>query len=171
MEYILGNANSLFDYLIVILIYFFTFILLRYPFGRVELNFRTNFKVLFIFWFLAMFAGNYVFFLLGLMSFLPWLNNLLHTFVWVGFCLTYLYSHTRKRSILLQFFLFSYFSFIIKVAENLILGSWNFDPYFFFKGKYAYIIIMSLVDGFYPVISVLVLKLSSRFIEGVYAEK
>jgi hypothetical protein len=171
MENILGVSNSILDYLLVLLIYFAVFILIRYPHPRIELNFKINFIVLFMFWSVAMFAGNYLFYLLGAMSFLPWLNNFIHTFLWVGFCLTFLYAGVYKHNIIEQFLLFAIFSFIIKVFENIILGTWEKDPYFFFHGKYAYIIIMSLVDGFYPIISVIVLKLSSMLIRGVYIEK
>ena len=168
MDTILGTSNTLSDYLLVLLIYALIFILIRYPNPRVELNFRVNFLVLFFFWSLAMFIGNYLFYLFGVMSFLPWLNNFIHTFIWIGLCLTFLYAGVHKHNIIKQFLLFAIFSFIVKVAENLILGTWEKDPFYFLHGKYAYIIVMSLVDGFYPIISIIVLKLTSKFIRGVY---
>ena len=170
MEAFLGPTNTLWNYSLVLLIYLSIFLIIRYPNPRIELNFKVNFLVLYIFWSLAMFFGNYIFYLLGVMSFLPWLNNFIHTFIWIGFCLTYLYSGVYKHNIIKQFFLFAIYSFIIKVAENLILGTWDKDPFYFFYGKYAYIIIMSLVDGFYPIISIIVLKICSKFIKGVFVK-
>jgi hypothetical protein len=171
METLLGASNDFWNYLLVLIVYGLVFILIRYPNPRVELNFEVNFRVLFVFWFVAMFVGNYVFHLLGVMSVLPWLNNFIHTFIWIGFCLTYLYSGVYKHNIIEQFFLFAIYSFIIKVAENLILGTWEKDPFYFLHGKYAYLIVMSIVDGFYPIISIIVLKICSKFIKGVFVSK
>lgn len=171
MDAILGSSNTLVDYLLVLLIYALVFIIIRYPSPKIELNFKINFKVLFFFWSFVMFLGNYIFYLIGVMSFLPWLNNFIHSFIWIGICLTFLYAGVHKRGIIEQFLLFAIFSFIIKIAENLILGTWEKDPFYFLHGKYAYIIVMSLVDGFYPPISAVVLKLASRFIDGAYKDK
>ena len=170
MEALLGPNNSWLDYLGVLGIYLLLFICIRAAWPRIELYWRTNYKVLFVFWFIAMFTGNYFFYLLGVMSFLPWLNNFLHTFLWIGFVLTWLYSGIHRNNIIEQFILFAGYSFIVKMAENMMLGSWEKDPFYFLSGKYAYLIVMSIVDGFYAIISPIVLKLSSKFVPGVYLE-
>lgn len=170
MESILGANNSWIDYLGVMAIYALLFICIRAPYPRIELNWRVNFKVLFIFWFVAMFTGNYLFHLLGVMSFLPWLNNFIHTFFWIGIVLTWLYSGINKKPIIEQFILFTGYSFIVKMAENMMLGSWEMDPFFFLSGKYAYLIVMSIVDGFYAVISPFALRIAKKFVKGVYVQ-
>src|SRR6266446_4073450 len=113
METILGVNNTLIDYLFVLAIYFLIYLLVRYPQRSIELNFKSNFIALYIIWSLAMFSGNYFGYLGGVMSFLPWLNNFIHSFGWVGFVLAWLYMTTRKLPMLYRFFLSAMFSFII----------------------------------------------------------
>ncbi|MDQ3020802.1 MAG: hypothetical protein M3R36_09565 [Bacteroidota bacterium] len=168
MEKILGESNNLFDYLLVLLVYGMMFIIMRYANKDIELNFKKSFILLFFFWSIGMFIGNYVFYLLGVMSFLPWLNNFIHSFVWVGLCLGFLYTGAYKREWYEQFALFSIFSFVVKVFENLILGTWDLENFLCFHGKYYYIIAMSLVDGFYPVISKFILTIVSKYYKGIY---
>jgi hypothetical protein len=170
MENIFGLNNTWLDYLGVIGLYLLLFICIRAAWPKIELNWRTNFKVLFVFWFIAMFTGNYLFYLLGVMSFLPWLNNFIHTLIWIGICLTWMYSGIRKNNMIEQFILFAGYSFIVKMGESMILGSWMKDPFYFLSGKYAYLIAMSIVDGFYAIISPIVLKVSKKFVAGVYIE-
>lgn len=170
MNEILGASNSIPDYILVLFIYGLMVLIMRYANPRVELNFKSSYWLLFIFWSLAMFIGNYVFYLLGVMSFLPWFNNFIHSFGWVGLCLGFLYAGSYKEEWWEQFLLFAVFSFIVKIFENLILGTWNMDRFLIFEGKYAYIVAMSLVDGFYPLISRFILKLGSKFINGIYIE-
>ena len=153
MESILGAGNSITDYVIVLLIYLLMFLFIRYPKPVIELNFRSHFLFLSIAWIFLMFTGNYLFYRLGLMSFLPWLNNFIHSFIWIGVCLTWLYYCTISCSIWQQFIFFSFTSFIIKMAEHMILGSWSMPSYFGIDHPLAYLIAMSLVDGFYPIIS------------------
>jgi hypothetical protein len=168
MEKIFGPSCTLMDYLLVLFIYLLVFLLIFYPKRTIELNSRNSFIVLYIFWSLAMFGGNYIGYRLGLMSFLPWLNNFIHSFGWVGFCLGWLYFSSRGLPWYYRFFLSAMFSFIIKFSEHSILGSWTFDPYFFFTGSYAYIIIMSVVDGFYPLISDLLLRILNKKFPSIY---
>ena len=158
METIFGADNSLTDYAIVILVYFFMFLFIKYPKPFIELSYRGNFKLLAVVWSVAMFTGNYLFFRLGVMSFLPWFNNFIHSFLWVGLCLTWLYYCCNQRPMLEQFLFFSFTSFIIKMTENKLLGTWNMESFLGVKNPYAYLIAMSLVDGFYPVISKFLLK-------------
>ena len=169
METIFGAGNSVIDYLLVLLVYFLMFAFIRYPKPVVELNYRSNFKFLAFVWSIAMFTGNYLFFKLGIMSYLPWLNNFIHSFLWIGLCLTWLYYCCHHRPIIEQFIFFSFTSFVIKMAENILLGTWNMDTFLGVKNPYAYIIAMSLVDGFYPIISSLLMRWlgkSGRF--GLY---
>ncbi len=168
MEAILGASNNIFDYLLVLLIYGLMFIIMRYANESIELNFKNSYRFLFVFWSVLMFIGNYVSFLFGVMSFLPWLNNFIHSFVWVGLCLGFLYAGCYKREWYEQFLLFAIFSFIVKIFENLILGTWDFNHYLGIDGKYSYIIAMSLIDGFYPLISKFILTLVSKYNKGIY---
>jgi hypothetical protein len=162
MENILGENNSFLDYLSVIGIYVLVFLLIFYAKRTIELNFRKSFMALYLVWSVAMFTGNYFGYLGGVMSFLPWLNNFIHSFGWVGFALAWLYMTSAHLPWHYRFYLSAMFSFLIKFSENMILGSWSFDPYFFFEGKYAYLIIMSIVDGFYPLLSDWILKFLNK---------
>jgi hypothetical protein len=96
------------------------------------------------------------------MSFLPWLNNGLHTFVWIGLCLGFLYAWSHRKPMWLQFVLFAAFSLVVKIAERAILGTWEHDHFFGIRGNAAYIIGWSLLDGLYPVLSLYGLKLVRR---------
>ena len=168
MEKILGAYCTWIDYLLVLVVYGLIFLLVWYPKRKIELNSRCSFIVLYIFWSVAMFAGNYFGYLLGFMAFLPWLDNFIHSFGWVGFALAWLYFSTTGLPWYYRFFLSAMFSFIIKFSENFILGTWTFDPYFFFTGKYTYIIIMALIDGFYPLVSDLLLKWLNKKFPAIY---
>ena len=162
METILGSGNSIFNYLLVLAVYFLMFLFIRYPKPAVELNYRGNFYFLAGVWFVLMFTGNYFFHLLGLMSFMPWLNNFIHSALWIGVCLTWLYYCSHERPMPEQFILFTFSSFIIKMAEHQILGTWSMDAYLGVKHPLAYLVAMSLVDGFYPIISNFLLKWIAR---------
>ncbi len=48
-----------------------------------------------------------------------------------------------------QLVLFAIYSLAVKFAENKVLGTWEFDHFFFIDGNLAYIIGWSLVDGLY----------------------
>ncbi len=167
MDTFLGAGNTWCDYLGVIVIYTLLFVCIRAPWPTIELNWRVNFRVLAICWFIMMFTGNYLFYLLGVMSFLPWFNNLLHTSLWIGIVLTWLYHGVHKHSLIEQFILFAGYSFIVKMAESMMLGSWMKESFYFFHGRYAYLIAMSIVDGFYPLISIFVLRIAKKFVRGV----
>ena len=168
MDKILGPSAGIGDYALVLLIYALIFLLVWYPKRTLELNSRNAFKLLYIFWSLFIFGGNYIGYLTGAMSFLPWLNNLLHSFIWVGFALTWLYFSSRDLPWYYRCFLSGMFSFIIKYSEHLILGSWSFDPYLSIHGPYAYLIFMSLVDCLYPPVSDWLLKWVNRKWPSIY---
>ena len=170
MNEILGTGNSLLDYALELLIYGLMYLLIRYPKPKLELNYTANYIFLVVLWAFLMFTGNYLFYRLGVMAFLPWLNNLLHSVIWVGACLGWLYYTTYERPLWEQFVLFAFTSFIIKMAEYFILGTWNMESYLGIQSPYAYIIVMSLVDGFYPVISRWVIRwMGKKSTFGVYA--
>jgi hypothetical protein len=168
MDDILGTGNGFLEYGLILLIDIFVFLLVFYPKRKIELNSRTGFWVLYFFWSLAMFFGNYIAFKIGFMAFLPWLDNFIHSFGWVGLGLGWLYFSSLDLPWYYRFFLASMFSFIIKFFENFILGTWLFDPWFFFTGKYAYIIAMSALDGLYPILSDILLKALHKKFPSVY---
>ncbi len=168
-EQLFGANNSWLDYALVLLIYALMYLLIRFSKPTLELNYKANFIFLFALWAFLMFTGNYLFYRLGVMAFLPWFNNLLHSGIWVGFCLGWLYYCTHERPMWEQFVLFAFTSFIIKMAENALLGTWHMESYFGINNRYAYLIAMSVVDGFYPVISNWIIKaLARRSTFGVY---
>ena len=167
MTEILGAGNTFADYVLVLVVYAALFIVMRYANERVELNFRKTFWILFAGWGVGVFFGNYLFYRLGVMSFLPWLNNFFHTFIWIGLCLSFLYAGAYRRPLLEQMALFAIFSFIVKWAERTILGPWELDHFFFIPGNVAYIAGWSLMDGLYPIISAFGLRLLSKFVRGV----
>ncbi len=169
MNEIFGAGNTVVDYLLVLLIYGLLFLFIRYPKPAVELNYHSTFLFLSLFWSVLMFGGNYLGYRVGMMAFLPWLDNFLHSFVWVGVCLCWLYYSTLERPLWEQVVFFAFTSFIVKVAEKLIIGTWSMDNYLGIKSPYAYIIAMSLIDGLYPVASLwIVSALSKRSTFGVY---
>src|SRR5262249_35665550 len=68
-------------------------------------------------WAVGTFIGNYLLFRVGVMSFIPWFYNFLHTFIWIGFVLTTLYLGVRRSQPLWQqMVLFATFSLVIKVV-------------------------------------------------------
>jgi hypothetical protein len=167
MNELLGLRNSVGDYVVVLVVYAALFVLIRHANATVELNFRRTFWILFFGWSVGVFVGNYVFYRIGIMSFLPWLNNFFHTFIWIGLCLGFLYAGAYKKPFWEQFALFAIYSFIVKWAEHEILGTWEMDRFFFIQGNLAYEIGWSLLDGLYPLLSTVGLKIVSKYVEGV----
>jgi hypothetical protein len=120
-------------------------------------------------WAVATFVMNYLLYLAGVMSFLPWLNNFMHTFVWIGGVLTTIYIGVRRRqSLASQMVMYATFSLFIKILEHTVFGTWD-HPHFFhvFQGNAAYIIGWSLADGLYPPITLFGLRFVSKFIPGL----
>jgi hypothetical protein len=167
MEQILGVGNNLPDYLLVLLTYAGLFIAIRQSSSRIEPNFRKTFWLLYVVWGVGIFVGNYLFYLLGIMSFLPWLDNFIHSFIWIGGCLGFLYAISYKRPLWEQFVLFAVYSFVVKVTENKVLGTWELGRFFFIDGNLAYIIGWSVVDALYPLGSAIVLRIASRFLQAL----
>jgi hypothetical protein len=162
MGALLGVGNTLLDYLLVLLVYGALFLVMRTLQRRIPREFVRSFFVLFVGWGVGTFVANYLLYRAGLMSFLPWLNNGLHTFVWIGLCLGFLYAWARHRPMWQQFALFAAFSLVVKIAERAFLGTWEHGHFFGVPGNTAYIIGWSLMDGLYPVISLYGLQLVRR---------
>lgn len=102
-------------------------------------------------WAVSVFVANYLLFRAGVMSFLPWVNNFMHTFLWIGGCLTLLYLGVRTRPMAAQFVIFATFSLVVKVVEQQLFGTWELDHFFHvFHGNAAYVLGWSLADGLYP---------------------
>jgi hypothetical protein len=164
---LLGPGNTPWSYAVVLLVYAALFVIMLHAQDAVPLNQRRAYWVLYAVWAPAVFAGNYAFYRLGIMSFLPWANNFFHTFIWIGFCLSFLYVASRSRPAWHQFLMFAAYSAIVKFAEHGILGTWEQAHFFGIQGNVAYIIGWSLLDGLYPFISMVVLSLAARVMEGV----
>jgi len=96
------------------------------------------------------------------MSFMPWFNNFLHTFVWIGFVLTTLYLGVRRSQPLWQqMVLFATFSLVIKGRRtNPVRASGSIHTSSTcFHGNAAYVVGWSLADGLYPPLTLFGLRL------------
>jgi ABC-type transport system involved in cytochrome c biogenesis permease subunit len=120
-------------------------------------------------WAVSVFIANDLLFRAGVMSFLPWINNFLHTFVWIGGCLTLLYLGLRDReSLAVQMVVFATLSLIVKYAEQLLLGTWDHDDFFqVFEGNFAYVLGWSLADGLYPPLTLFGLRALAKVVPGL----
>lgn len=115
------------------------------------------------------FIANYLLYLAGFMSFLPWLNNVAHTFVWIGICLTWLYMSVRRTARWwVQFVMFATFSLVVKYIEQALLGTWEHGHFFnVFQGNFAYILGWSLADGFIPLLALLIVRVFATFVRDL----
>ena len=163
----LGSGNGIVNYLLVLVLYASVFVVMRHANPGVELNFRRTYWILYFGWSVGVFIANFVLFKLNVMSFLPWLNNFFHTFIWIGLCLGFLYAGCYKKPFWEQFVLFTIFSLIVKAIEHDLLGTWEFENFFGIPGNRAYIVGWSLMDGLYPLVSLVGLKIVSRYASGV----
>lgn len=167
MNELLGSENGVREVALVLIAYAALFALMSQARSGVPLNARQSFWVLYWGWAPTIFVGNYLLYRLGLMSFLPWANNFLHTFVWIGLCLGFLFTGSRHLPAWHQFVLFAVYSFIAKCAERALLGTWELEHFFGIPGNAAYLVGWSLMDGLYPFISSAGLALLSRFAPGL----
>jgi hypothetical protein len=163
-SHLLGPGNGPLEYLAVLLVYGGLWLAMRQAVAHLELNFRRTFWVLYVGWACTIFVGNWICFRAGVMSFLPWANNALHCFVWIGLCLGFLYSTVWRRPLWEQCALFVVYSFVVKVVERALLGTWEHPCFFGLEGHWAYIVGWSLADGTYPIISRLALRPLARVI-------
>ena len=167
MTEFLGAGNGIGQYLLVLLVYAGLFVVMRYAHPTVEPEFRKTFVILYLVYAISIFIANYVLFRVGVMSFLPWLNNFFHTFIWIGICLTFLYAGCYNRPIWEQVVMFAIFSFAVKLAEHQILGTWEHDNWFGIPGNLAYMMLWSIFDGLTPVASMIGLRLAAPYIKGL----
>jgi hypothetical protein len=155
--------------LAVLAFYAALLLIIRLAKRRIEPGERRTFAAIGLAWAVPVFAANYLLHLAGLMSFLPWVTNFMHTFLWIGVCLSWLYLGVREdRPLLEQVVLFTTFSLIVKYAEQIAFGTWELDHFFHvLDGNFAYVMGWSLADGTYPVITLLGLRFASRWIPGL----
>ncbi len=130
---------------------------------------RKTFIVIYLMYAISIFFINYLGYVIGVFSYLPWFpNNFLHTFVWIGIVLTYLFMAIRKEHMVVQFMAFAAFSLVIRYAEYKIFGVWDgqgtlYESY----GTDAYIALWSYVDGFYSIATFLLLRILKKWIPGL----
>jgi hypothetical protein len=120
-------------------------------------------------WAIGTFTANFLLFKAGFMSFLPWANNFLHTFVWIGLCLTFMYLGLRRtQPLLVQMIVFATFSLVVKYAEQMLFGTWEHGHFFHvLRGNVAYVVGWSIADGLYPPITLFCLRGIARFVKGL----
>jgi len=120
-------------------------------------------------WAVTVFVANYLLYRAGFMSFLPWVNNFMHTFLWIGGCLTVLYLGVRDtQNLVVQMVVFATFSLIVKYAEQLLLGTWEHGHFFHvFEGNFAYVMGWSLADGVYPPLTLFGMRAVARVVPGL----
>jgi hypothetical protein len=93
----------------------------------------------------------------------------MHTFLWIGICLTFLYMGVRDRQpMVVQFVVFATFSLVVKIVEQVVFGTWE-HPHFFhvFQGNAAYVVGWSLADGLYPPLTYYGLQVVQRWVPAL----
>ena len=152
----------------VLAFYAAVFAIIRLARDRIEPRERRTFAAIGLAWAVPVFVANYLLHLAGLMSFLPWVNNFMHSFLWIGLCLSWLYLGVREsQPMVLQIVLFATFSLIVKYAEQKLFGTWQLDNFFGIQGNGSYVLGWSLADGTYPLLTLYGLRLAARFIPGL----
>ncbi len=157
--------------LAVLLLYAGLFTIIRVIEPRIPPQERRTAVAIGLAWAAPVFLANYLLYKADLMSFLPWLTNFMHTFLWIGICLTFLYLGVRStQPMWVQIVLFTTFSLIVKYAEHIAFGTWDQDNFFHvFHGNWTYILGWSIADGMYPLITLWGLRFASRWIPGLVA--
>jgi hypothetical protein len=144
------------------------FTIIRTTMHSVDPRERRTFVAIALVWGPSVFVANWLLYKAGAMSYLPWVDNFLHTIVWIGFLLTWLYLGVREReSLLVQCAIFATFSLIVKYAEQKLFGTWEKGDFFGIDGNGSYVIGWSLADGTYPVLTLYGLRIASRWIRGL----
>lgn len=153
----------------VLAFYAALFVIIRTYKPRIEPSEKRTFLTIAALWAATVFIANYLLYRAGLMSFLPWVNNFMHTFLWIGICLSFLYLGVRgSQPMLVQFVMFATFSLIVKYAEQLLFGTWDHGHFFHvFRGNFAYVLGWSLADGLYPPLTLYGLRLLAKWIPGL----
>ena len=153
----------------LLLFYAALFVIVRTYKPSIQREEKRTFLTIASLWAVLVFIANFALYKAGFMSFLPWVNNFMHTFLWIGIGLAFLYLGVRERqNMFVQFVLFATFSLIVKYAEHLLFGTWDHDHFFHvFRGNFAYIMGWSLADGLYPPITLYGLRLLGKWIPGL----
>jgi hypothetical protein len=153
----------------VLAFYAAMFVVIRLSRERIEPFERRTFLAIGLVWAIPVFVANYLLHLAGAMSFLPWVDNFMHSVLWIGLCLTWLYLGVREtQPLVLQIVLFTTFSLVVKYAEQKLFGTWDLDNFFnVLHGNGWYVMGWSLADGTYPVLTLFGLRLAARFIPGL----
>ena len=89
----------------------------------------------------------------------------------IGLCLTFLHAGSYNRPLWEQFVMFAIFSFVVKLAEHQILGTWEHDNWFGIPGNLTYMLCWSVFDGLTPFASALGLRLAAPYIKGLVVPK
>jgi hypothetical protein len=154
----------------VLLFYGALLVIIRLINPRIDPAERRTFVAIGLTWAVAVFPANYGLYKADLMSYLPWVTNFMHSFLWIGICLSWLYLGVRgKHSMVTLFIVFATFSLIVKYIEQIVFGTWNLDNFFGIDGNGAYVIGWSLADGTYPILTLYGLRLAARWIPGLVA--
>jgi len=155
--------DELIRILAALLLYAALFVIIRINKPALDADERRIYGLLYLGWAAPVFAANYLLSLVDLESPMPWYVNLIHTFVWIGLCLGWLYLSIRRESLWVQFVAFATFSLLVKLAEQKLFGAWSSEHFFFiFRGNWAHLLGWSLADGLYPLISMAGLVLIDR---------
>ena len=120
------------------------------------------------------FVTNFLLFRIGAMTFLPWINNFLHSFFWIGRRVPYwLYFATRGRSPLVVFITDSpRWSLVVKYIEQLLFGTMGrsqLPPHHPRKPR-LHPRLVAGGHGCLPFVMSIGLKLLSRFVPGLVVE-
>jgi hypothetical protein len=152
----------------VLAFYAAMFVVIRLSRRRISDFEQRTFLALAVAWAVPVFAANWLLYKAGAMSFLPWVNNFMHTFLWIGLCLSWLYLGVRETQPLwIQFLLFTTFSLVVKYAEQKLFGTWEHDNFFGIDGNGAYVLGWSLADGTYPILTLVGVRLAARRLDGL----
>jgi hypothetical protein len=152
----------------VLAFYVAMFIVIRLSRQRIADFEQRTFVAVSIAWAVPVFVANWLLYKAGAMSFLPWVNNFMHTFLWIGLCLSWLYLGVRETQPLwLQFLLFTTFSLVVKYAEQKLFGTWEHDNFFGISGNGAYVLGWSLADGTYPILTLYGVRIAARHLDGL----
>src|SRR5262245_33299325 len=139
------------------------FVVIRITKSALSADERRVYGVLYLGWAAPVFVANYLLSLVDLESPMPWYVNFMHTFVWIGLCLGWLYLGTRREPLWVQFVAFATFSLLVKLFEQKLFGAWASNHFFFiFPGNWSHLLGWSLADGLYPLISTAGLALIDR---------
>src|SRR3954463_3764319 len=92
----------------VLAFYAAIFVIIRLSRDRIEPFERKTFVAIGLVWAVSVFPANYCLYRAGSMSSLPWVTNFMHSFLCIGFCLSWLSLGVREtKPMALQIVLFT----------------------------------------------------------------